>query len=223
MGKILIFPVLWYIFGNPVVALIVFLIVLYVLDRRFVGLLPNVFRPVALARKAARLRADLRLNPHDYSTKHELSRILMERGKYRDALTLLEELHRSFPESSEVTAERAICCFRLGRLEEGERLLAEAAEENPRIKYGEPFLIAGEALARTNPGKAAEYLEQFRSIQSSSCKGFYRLGQVYVSLGQHGPAREAFREAVHAYRVLPKYRRKPERRWYVLARWKLGR
>jgi tetratricopeptide (TPR) repeat protein len=221
MGKILIFPVLWYIFGNPFIALIVFLILIYFLDRRFVGLLPNVFRPAQLARKTSRLRADLRLNPHDFSARHELARVLMERRKYREAHSLLEELHRAVPESAEVMAELAICCFHLRNFEQGGRMLAAAAEASPRVKYGEPYLAAGEALAGVDPGKAAEYLETFRSIQSSSCKGYYRLGQVYGALGRKDLAREAFQEAVNAFRVLPRYRRKPERRWYVLAKWKL--
>ena len=221
MGKFAIFAVLWYILGNPILALLVLLAVLYLLDRRYVGLLPNVFRPLAVRRNIARLRNAIRINPHDTASRHELARRQMEAGRYRDALDTLRAIRPVLHDSDDLLAEIGICCLKLNSLEEGERHILEAFERNPRVMYGEPYLHLGEAFAKTDPDKAVQYLERYREAQSSSCKGLYRLGQLYDRLGRKTDATEAFREASALYRALPRYRRKTERRWHILSNWKL--
>lgn len=221
MGKFAIFAILWYILGNPFLALLILLVVLYILDRRYVGLLPNVFRPLAVRRNIARLRHAIRINPHDTAARHELARRLMEVGHYREALDLLRGIQPILHDSDDLLAEIGMCCLKLNALEEGERHILEAIERNPRVMYGEPYLHLGEAFMRTAPDKAVGYLERYREAQSSSCKGLYRLGQLYDRLGRKADATEAFREASALYRSLPRYRRKTERRWFVLSSWKL--
>ncbi|MGG1652916.1 hypothetical protein [Paenibacillus sp. NRS-1780] len=44
IGKFLIFSLLWCLLGNPFLALLVLLILIYILDRSFVGVLPSLFR-----------------------------------------------------------------------------------------------------------------------------------------------------------------------------------
>ena len=46
MLKFSLFVFLFWLIGNPFVAILVMLILLYLLDRRFVGLTPSVFKPL---------------------------------------------------------------------------------------------------------------------------------------------------------------------------------
>ncbi|WP_010491633.1 tetratricopeptide repeat protein [Paenibacillus elgii] len=220
MSKIFIFSLLWWITGNPFVAFLVLLIILYMVDRRFVGLTPSIFQPLKRARRLSRLKDELRLNPHHTSTKLEIARIYMEQKKYGVALELLVEVAKVMDDSADVLSEQGICELKLGRTEEGERLLLRAVELNPRVKYGEPYLRLGEAFAGSDPEKAIRYLERFGEVNSSSCEAYYRLGLLYRGLGRNEEARRAFREAVELYRGLPKYKRRHERRWALLARMK---
>lgn len=221
MAKMFIFfSFLWYILGNPFVALIVLLLIVYVVDRRYIGLFPSLFKPLKRMRQIARLQTDLRLNPHDTSAKRELARLYMERGKYGEAMTQLQQIRQVLDDSDEVLADMGICHLKLGELDEGEALILQALEQRPRIKYGEPLLELGEAFTHSRPDAAIRYLEQFKDIQSSSCKAYYRLGQLYERLGQKPEAAAAYREAVSIYGTLPKYMRKSERRWYILSRLK---
>ncbi|MCZ8511997.1 tetratricopeptide repeat protein [Paenibacillus filicis] len=220
MGKLLIFALLWRLTGNPLLALLVVVIVLYFLDRRFIGLTPNVLKPLQRMRRLSRLREELRLNPHHTSVKLEMARLEMERKKYAEAEKLLRQTAEVMEDSAEVLAELGICELKLGRLDEGERHILEAAHRNPRVKYGEPFLRLGEAYAEKDPAKAVAYLRRFGEVNSSSCEAYYRLGGLYKRLGQQEEASRAFRETTQLYRSLPKYKRRQERRYALLARFK---
>ncbi|TVY00281.1 tetratricopeptide repeat protein [Paenibacillus cremeus] len=220
MSKFLLFSLLWWVTGNPFVALIVLLIILYVLERRYIGMTPSVMKPLQRGRRLTRLKQELRLNPHHTSTKLEIARIYMEQKKFADARELLLQVAEVMEDSAEVRAELGICELRLGRLEEGEQDLLAALERNPRVKYGEPYLRLGEAFAERDPQKAIRYLQQFREVQSSSCEAYFKLGLLYRALGNNEEARRAFQETVELYRGLPKYKRRHERRWALLARFK---
>ncbi|WP_248924795.1 tetratricopeptide repeat protein [Paenibacillus hamazuiensis] len=218
MSKVLIFSLLWWVIGNPFVALLVLLVILYVLDRRFVGMTPSVVRPFALRRKLSALRTDLSLNPHNRSAKLEAARVRMELKQYAEAKKLLEELADADDGSADVLCELGICCLKLGEAERGEQLIVKALELNPRVKFGEPYLRLGEAFAGSDPEKAIRYLKQFGEQHSSSCEAYYRLGKLYKRLGREDEARRAFRETIDIYRGLPKYKKRTERRYALLAR-----
>ncbi|USG65915.1 tetratricopeptide repeat protein [Brevibacillus ruminantium] len=218
MGKVMLFSILWWITGNPFVALLIILIVLYALDLRFVRLLPDVTKPFRRNSRIAALRRELRLNPHDTSAKVELARLLMEKGQYQEALAYLDEVALIMQESAEVISDRGICLLKTGRVEEGEAILKKALEMNPRVKYGEPYLRLGEAFAKHNQTeKALAYLEELTGIQTSSAEVYYKLGMLYTQIGQKEKARQAFSEAVEVYRGLPKYKKRTERRWALLS------
>jgi tetratricopeptide (TPR) repeat protein len=220
LSKFLVFSLLWYVTGNPFLAFIILLAIFYFLDRRFIGLTPNIFRPIQLSRRASRLRQMLHSNPHDTSAKLDLARILIERKKYREAADFLEQTLRVMEDSADVHYELGLCRLKLGDLKQGEELMQKALQLNPRVRYGEPYLRLGEAYAQLNPEKAVVYLESFKKLHSSSCEAYYRLGLLYRQLGRAEDSRQAFQETLAIYRGLPKYSRRQQRRWALLAKLK---
>lgn len=217
LGKLLGFSLLWYLFGNPFVAIIVLLFILYALDRRFIGFFPSLTKPIRELQQIRKLRHELRLSPHHTSIKVDLARRLMARRYYEQALGYLREAENVMADSSEIKAEIAICLFGMGELQEADTYLHKALALNPRVRYGEPLLLAGEKWAASEREKALQYMEQFKELQSSSCKAYYRLGQLYRTMNRLHDAKAAFREAIDIYRGLPKYKRKQERRWALLS------
>lgn len=221
MSKLILFSALWWLVGNPFVALLIVLIILYVLDMRFVRLFPDITRPFKRSRSIARLKQELRLNPHHTSAKLELARLLMEKGEYQQALEYLQEIESVMKDSPEYLSDLGICQLKLGNLDQGEKRILLALQDNPRVKYGEPYLRLAEAFAKVNQReKALAYLEELRSMHASSCEVYYKQGQLYQQLGQQEKAKKAFREAVEVYRGLPAYKRRSERRWAILSRLK---
>jgi len=215
-----LFALLWLILGNPIVAVIILLLLLYILDRRFVGLLPSIARPLQRARQLSQLRAQLEVNPHDLSSKMQAVRLLMEMKRYRSARELLLEMQPGMEHSAEFWSELGACELALGNPDEGERHMERALDINPRVKYGEPYLRLAETFASHDPAKALGFLQRFRDIHSSSCEALYRLGQLYLTLGKNEEAAQAFRECVDIYRALPRYMKRRERKWALLARFR---
>lgn len=221
MGKFFSFWILWMLTGNPFIALLILLVIIYFLDRRFVGIFPSVTRPFRRNSQLRKLRHSLQLNPHNTSDKRELARLLMEKKRFRQALPYLEEVLKVIPESAEIRADIGLCCLKLGDLERGEQMMLDALERDPRVHYGEPHLRLGEAFSSSDQEKSLHHLDQFRKIQSSSSEAYYRLGRLYAQMNRREESREAFREAIAIYRSLPKYKKRTERPWALRSRFRL--
>ena len=220
MSKVFGFGLLWWLTGNPFAALLILLVILYVLERRFVGLSPSLARPVRIRRRLRKIRQELALNPHNNSLKSEAARLLIEMKRYGEAKQLLDDALKQVDDSAELRVDAAICRLKLGELPEGEALMMEALEMNPRVRYGEPYLRLAEAFADRDREKALGYLQTFSGLQSSSCEAYYRLGVLLEKTGKPDEAKKAFREALVTYRSLPRYKKRSERRWALLARLK---
>ncbi|MEF7440103.1 tetratricopeptide repeat protein [Paenibacillus lautus] len=215
MFKLIIFGFLFYIFGNPITAILVLLLIVYVLDRRFVGVFPSVTKPFKRARAISKLRRQIAVSPSDVSSRHELARLLLERRKYEGALKLLETMESSLEDSAEFWDDIGSARLHTGSIAQGETDIVRALQINPRVKYGRPYLRLAEAFRDSDREKALHYLEQFHAIHSSSSEAFYLLGYMYQSLGRAQDAKKSYQESMDVYRSLPKYKKRQERKWAV--------
>lgn len=215
MSKIFIFSILWWLLGNPFLALIVMLVILYVLDRRFVGMFPSVVKPLKRMSRIRALRRQADNSPSDMSARYDLARLLLERRRYGEARQWLEQIRHAYEDSAEYWDDLGTALLHTGDATAGEQYILKALELNPRVKYGEPYLRLASHYARHDQQKALQVLEQFRHIQSSSCRAYYMLGQLDRSLGREQEAKQSFREAVNVYRSLPKYKKRSERGWAI--------
>lgn len=213
----LMFGLLWVLLGNPFVAILVLLLVLYFLDRSFLGIMPSLLKPIRQRRRLAKALQDVRERPFDVSAKQEAARLYMDKKRWADAERLLEEIAPAMEHSAEVKCDLGICRVKTGRVDEGEREIAGALAINPRVRYGEPHLRLAEALASVEPERAVAALHRAREATSSSCELYYRLGRLYEELGRSADAKASYREASDVYRALPRYKRKTERRWVLLS------
>ncbi|MEF3352345.1 tetratricopeptide repeat protein [Paenibacillus sp. GYB006] len=215
MSKFLLFGLLFYIIGNPFIAIIVLFLIFYLLDRRFVGVFPSITKPFKRMRSISKNRQQIALNPNDVTSKFDLARLLIERKKYREAQQLLLSIESSYDHSAEYWDMVGTTEIHQGQLEQGEQHTLHATKLNPKVKYGQPYLRLASAYKDTDQAKALQYVEKFQDIQSSSSESFYYLGLVYGKLGQKNEAKEAYRQSIDVYRSLPKYKKRQERRWAV--------
>ncbi|ANF96459.1 tetratricopeptide repeat protein [Paenibacillus bovis] len=213
MSKIFLFSILWWLLGNPFLALLVILVIVYMLDRRFVGISPSLIRPLRRISRIRYLRRQIAGSPSDMSSRYELARLLIERKRYREALEWLEQIGHAYEDSVEYWDDLGTCQLHTGQKPAGEKHILQALHMNPRVKYGEPYLRLASEYIGTDQAKALHYLEQFRNIQSSSCRAYYMLGMLDRSLGRTEAARNAFDEGIVVYRSLPKYKKRSERGW----------
>lgn len=213
MLKIFGFLLLYRLLGNPFLALIVLLVILYVLDRRYVGIFPSIAKPFRRSRQTSKLRTVISLNPNDVSSKFELARLLSERGRFQEAKTLLTQIESRYEDSADYWVELGYVNLKLGLLAEGETQMLQGLSLNERSQYGRPYLRLAEAFRHSDHDKALRYVHNFQEIQSSSSEAYYLAGSMYKALGRNEEAKQAFRESIAVYRSLPKYKKRQERGW----------
>jgi len=213
MFKVLMLLLFARFFGVPIIPIIILIVVFYLLDRRFIGLLPNVMKPFRRLSRIRKLKNTIDLSPHDVSAKLELARLLIERKKYRDALTLLEPLQNVYEQSAEFWDDLGICFFHTGNKQQGEACTIKALSINDRVKYGAPYLRLAVLHAKDNQDKALGYMAQFQEIQSSSCEAYNQLAVIYKGLGRTEEAKRTAEEGLRMYRMLPRYKKRQERKW----------
>lgn len=220
MSKIIGFGMLYWLFGNPFLAIIVLLLIVYIIDRQFIGLSPSMVKPLQRMNRISKLRQQLNTNPHDVSAKQDMARLLMERKRYREARSMLEPLQESMDHSAEYWDDLGTSYIHTGDPARGEEAIRTALDINPRVKYGEPYLRLAAMHSQSDKNKAIEALQSFRHIQSSSCEAYYRLGMLYEQIGKKEEAKRAWEEAVQIYQALPRYKKRHERRWMMKCRLK---
>lgn len=220
MVKVLLFGALWWLFGSPFVAVLVLLVVLYILERRFIGMSPSIVRPFRRRSAITKWKRQIQLSPHDISAKSELARLLIESKKYRQAREILLGIQTNMDHSAEYWSDLGACDLALGHLEDGEREMLKAISISPRVKYGQPYLRLAETYAKRDPAQALAYLQRFKEINSSSCEAYFRLGSVYAAMGNREEAAKAYRESRELYRSLPRYLKRHERKWAIRSFWR---
>ncbi|QQZ59477.1 tetratricopeptide repeat protein [Paenibacillus sonchi] len=213
MFKFFGFLLLYRLVGNPFLALIILLVILYFLDRRYVGILPSFTKPFRRSRQISKLRTTISLNPNDVSAKFDLARLLIERKRYSEAKELLVQIADRYEQSAEYWVELGYANLKLGHLPEGEAQMLQGLEINRKAQYGQPYLRLAEVFRNIDHNKALQYVTQFQEIQSSSSEAYYLAGSMYKALGRKEDAKRAFNESTAVYRSLPKYKKRQERGW----------
>lgn len=211
------FLFLWlsWLLGNPVIAIIVLLIILYALDRKFVGISPSLWRPIKRRSQMSKLRQRIEASPSDVSAKQELARLLMEGKRYKEALQIWEPLQGVLAESAEYWADLGHCYLQIGDTEKGEASTLHGLKLNPRVQYGAPYLRLAVSIMKKNPEQALAYLHAFQEIHSSSCEAYDKLAFIYKGMGRAEDAKRAAEEGLRLYKSLPRYRRRSERKWAI--------
>lgn len=197
--------------SNPLIAILIILVIYLLVDRQFIGLLPDVFRPIRRRAKQRALRRTLAINPADADSHFELGSILVEERKWRQALPHLEIAVERL-KNSQAHFQYGVALFRSGQEDEGKHHLEKALELNPKVGYGEPYLYLAEyALKRKQDVDAipgfTEALELYSSTDVS-----YRLGRLFEQAGDIERARKMYQEASASYRGSPKFLRRRHRR-----------
>jgi Tfp pilus assembly protein PilF len=214
MGKLfLLFVFFTWIFGNPILAILAILFIVYVLDRKFIGLTPSLLKPIRRSSRLGKLKRHIIQSPNDTSSKVEIARILIEKKKYKDALHMLEPLEPMLDESAEYWDDLGLCLMQTGQPEAGEAAMGQALQLNPRVKYGAPYLRLAAYYSKHDANRALSYIEAFQEIHSSSCEAYYRLAAIYEQMNRKEDALEAVREGLRIYGALPRYKKRAERKW----------
>jgi predicted Zn-dependent protease len=187
----------------------------------FFVLRPFIPDPVLLARTWGRIRAldaQIAANPANVTARRDLAVIWIERLRPGRALALLDEARVRTPKDAELLYLTGLARFRSGDAEGALEPLVQAVDLDPRVRFGEPYAVAAEALiALGRLEEAEDALDRFIASNSSSLQGYVRRAEVCKRRGDAEGAKKALAEAFETWSQLPGYRRRVELRWWFRA------
>jgi tetratricopeptide (TPR) repeat protein len=190
------------------------LLVLYLLR----GRLPDPWVYFRTAGRIRSLKIQIAQNADNAIARRDLAMVWLERRRPRRAIQLLEEARRRDSESAELSFLLALAYTRTGRHEDALPLLVDAQARDPKLRYGEIYLVAGIALAQLGrDAEAEDALLRFLKINASSVEGWVRLARLRRRQKDEEGAKAALLGAVEAFEQSPKFRRRREFGWYVRA------
>ena len=163
--------------------------------------------PAALFRALSRsgpLRTQVELNPANVTARRDLAQIYLDVLRPGAALRLVEQALARTPKEPELLYLAGLAQHRVGRHEDALPNLVRAVELDPRVRFGQPYLVAGDALmALGRHEEAVDAYERYLGSNSSDVGGYIRLARAHARLGEHDAARKAVTEARSTWRSLP--------------------
>ncbi|NLW25003.1 MAG: tetratricopeptide repeat protein [Clostridia bacterium] len=203
--------------GNPILALIIIVFLYLLVDRQFIGLFPDIFKPFRRKARINKLKQEVSINPANVNAYKELGELYLEAKKYKDSVNYLEKTLGKMGEYADIHFYLGKAYYLLGEKEKGAEELKTAIEINTKVGYGEPYiyLLDREINTSRDPEVIKELL--FSIERFGTPEILYKAGKVLLN-HDRPRAREMFREAIDDYKKGPKHYRKTHRRWAFLAR-----
>lgn len=191
------------------------LVVVGVFAQRF---LPDPYTWLRTSRRVRALRAAVDLNPENVTARRDLAMVLLERRRPENAIKLLEEAARREPDSAEVAYLQGVALLGAGDAQGAIPKLDFAVRKDPKLRYGDPFLKAGQAyLSLGKLDEAIVCLEKFTATNGSSVEGWVRLAQAKGRKGDADGKRRALDEAARTFAALPGFQRRRQWGWRLRA------
>lgn len=224
LSRFLIFYLITFLTGSPLLALLVIFALYIALDYQLTGVFRRGIRIIQMESEINDLKKEVALNPHNVAALNNLGRLLVTRKKASQALPYLERAYERLSDSEETNYYLGLACLGCGNEALGEKYLLKALEINPRFRYGEPFLrLAEYYIKRNRLDEAVVRFERFFSIHSSSSEGFYKFGLLQLRLGNINRAVESFQKAIEVFKLSPSFKKREDRLWAYKARYHLGK
>ena len=127
-------------FNNPILALVLIFIIYAVIDRRFIGSLPDFSGSFQRWRKTAALKKQLGCTPSPGRIYYELGALQVERGKMEEGRSNLEKAHELIIDHPDIEYYLGVARIKTNALDEGKVALEHAIQLNPKVKYGFPYV-----------------------------------------------------------------------------------
>ena len=200
----------WYALEHP---LVLVPLVLFFLFRRFI---PDPWVFTRTFARSRRLRAQIRTNPANVTARRDLAMVYLERLRPKKAMEAIEPAVERDPNNAEIRYLLGLAQLRSGKREKALESLIQAAVLDPRVRFGDSYRAAGDALMSLKRYEdAIDAYERFVDVNSSSVEGWTKLSRAHREHGADEASDKALREAKKTWSVLPSYKRRQEWRWYL--------
>jgi tetratricopeptide (TPR) repeat protein len=180
--------------------------------------LPDPWVWMRTASRMRSLRAQVDLNAANVTARRDLARLYLERGRPARAIALLDQARERTPDQPELLLLTGMAKLRAGEPDAALAPLVAAVERDPRVGFGEPYRLAGDALFQLGRWDEAEdaYLH-FAERNSSSVEVWFKIFRVRARAGRRDDARAALDQLFSTWRSLPGFHRRKQWSWWLRA------
>jgi tetratricopeptide (TPR) repeat protein len=176
--------------------------------------LPDPYLYFKYAGRIRSLRTQIEANPDNAAAQRELALIFLDRRRPAKALAHVERAQRRDPESAELLYLHGLALKGARRFDEALAQLVAATQREPRLRYGDAYLKAGDVLRELGRlDDAEDAYGRMVETNNSSVEGRYKLARVQRARGDRAAAARSFADARATYRQLPGFRRRKEWTW----------
>jgi tetratricopeptide (TPR) repeat protein len=192
-------------------------VAIFLLLRRVIPDPGALFRAMG---RLGKLRSQVAVNAADVKARRDLAQIYLDLLRPGAALELLEAGIARKPDEAELQYLTGVALQRIGKHEAALSRLEHAIDLSPRIRFGMPFMLAGESLlALGRYEEAISAYEHYVDINSSDIAGPSRMAIAQAKLGDREGARKSVDEAIKTWSMLPGgLKRRSFGRW-LAAQW----
>ncbi len=205
-------------FENPLAAIVLIVIVYAIIDRWYIGALPDFIEPLSRWRKIAKLKSELEFSPSPGQILYQMGALQVESGNMKAGLRNLEKAHDLIPEHPDIEYYLGVARIRMGALAAGKEALENALKLNPKIKYGFPYVYLIEySLKSEEPGEQIGlYMEKIFEYENPRI--YYEVGAVFQKAGYTEKAREMFQKVQVSFRSSPSFLRKQQLYYVIMSK-----
>ncbi len=212
-----LFILLSIITGNPILALGILLLLIFILDRRYIGILPDIMGPWRRASRVGQLRREVQLNPANADAYLELGETYFRQGKYELAASFLKNASGKMSGHPLFHFYLGASGYHLGKRQEAKKEIEKAVASNPKASFGEPYYyLIRINLEENRPVEVEKAFEQL--MLYGSPRVYYQAAKVFLNAGNKDKARSLFKETIDNYEACGGAFRRLHRRWAVLSR-----
>jgi tetratricopeptide (TPR) repeat protein len=217
---ILLYAIFRVFLENPFAALLLMVIAYAIIDRWYIGALPDFIKPISRWRKIAKLKRELEFNSTPGRTLYEIGALQVESGNMKEGLRNLEKAHDLIQEHPDIEYYLGVARIRMGALEIGKEALENALKLNPKIHYGFPYVYLLEySLKRKEPQEQIDvYMEKI--FENGNPRMYYEVGVIFQKEGYTEKAREMFRKVQVSFSSSPSFLRKQQRYYAIMSKFR---
>lgn len=205
--------------GNPLLALILIIAVYILLDKAYLGFLPDFSAPFRRNSRIKNLLSLIKVNPANADAAQELGILYFEKKNYDRSLEYLTMAHEKVKTSARLYLYIGMALMEHGLPGPGKLALDKAVELDRKTGHGLPYIY----LLRYELNRPEINQETVSSLESefesfANTENFFRMGRVYKHAGRTRQAAEMFTKALEDYAYVPKTLRRIHRKWAILSR-----
>ena len=204
--------------GNPLLALTILILVFFLIERRYIGIIPDLFEPWRRAGRMRQLRREVQVNPANADLHLDLGEIYFRQGKYKLASSFLENASAKMAGHPLFHFYLGACYYYLGKTNEGKREIENAVVANPKASLGEPYVYLLRIYQEERqPVDRIEHVYN-QLLQYGTPKTFYQAGRVFLEANDRERARRLFKETIENHEACRGALRRLYRKWAILSK-----